>query len=64
MKKFFLVGVVLLLVLGMVALVFADIKETQIFQCDENSRGGAGRLTVQQIIHKCSLRLRIALTNH
>jgi len=35
MKKFFRVGVVLLLVLGSVALVFAGIKETQ------RARGGS-----------------------
>ena len=35
MKKHFLVGIVLLLVLGSVALVFAGIKETQ------RARGGA-----------------------
>ena len=35
MKKYFRVGVVLLLVLGSVALVFADIRETQ------KERGGS-----------------------
>jgi hypothetical protein len=35
MKKYFRVGVVLLLVLGSVALVFADIRETQ------RERGGS-----------------------
>ncbi len=35
MKKFFRVGVVLLLILGSVALVFAEIKETQ------RERGGS-----------------------
>jgi hypothetical protein len=35
MKKFFLVGVVLLLILGSVVLVFAGIKETQ------RARGGS-----------------------
>jgi hypothetical protein len=35
MKKFFSVGIILLVVLGSVALVFADIKETQ------RERGGS-----------------------
>ncbi len=40
MKKYFRVGVVLLLVLGSVALVFADIREIQ------RARGGSDLLNV------------------